>query len=62
MKTIYTILFFIDLFILIFLSFCLLKLVDAGGHTWLTIVVSLGMVGSIFLLVTFLGRYIRPQK
>jgi hypothetical protein len=62
MKTIYTILFFLDLLVLIILSFFLLRLVDAGGHGLLTVIVGLGMIGSIFLLGTFLGRYIKPHK
>lgn len=62
MKTVYTILFFLDLLLLIFLSYFLLRLVDTGGHAVLTIVVSLAIVGSIFLLGAFLGRYIKPQK
>jgi ABC-type enterochelin transport system permease subunit len=62
MKTIYTILFFLDLLVLIMLSYFLLKLVDTGGHGWLTIIVLLGLIGSIMLLATFLGRYIKPHK
>jgi len=62
MKTIYTILFFLDLLVLIFLSFFLLRLVDTGGHALLTVIVGLGMIGSIFLLGAFLGRYIKPHK
>jgi hypothetical protein len=62
MKAIYTILFFLDLVVLIFLSFFLLRLVDAGGHKLLTVAVGLAIIGSIVLLGTFLGRYVKPQK
>jgi hypothetical protein len=62
MKTIYTILFFLDLLVLIMLSYFFLKLVDTGGHGWLTIIVLLGLIGSIMLLAAFLGRYIKPHK
>lgn|GEM_PF-1585458 len=62
MKTIYTILFFLDLLVLIILSYFLLRLMDRGGHVWLMLVVLLGLIGSIMLLATFLGRYIRPHK
>ncbi|RYZ27909.1 MAG: hypothetical protein EOP49_41885 [Sphingobacteriales bacterium] len=62
MKTIYTILFFLDLLVLIALSYFLLKLVDTGGHGVLTIFVLLALIGSIMLLATFLDRYIKPHK
>ncbi|MBO9661252.1 MAG: hypothetical protein J7527_20680 [Chitinophagaceae bacterium] len=62
MKTIYTILFFLDLTVLILLAYLFLRLIDAGGHAWLMIAVSLGIVGSILLLGTFVGKYMRPHR
>jgi len=62
MKTIYTILFFLDLLVLIILSYFLLRLMDRGGRVWLMLVVLLGLIGSIMLLATFLSKYIRPHK
>ncbi|MCG2618066.1 hypothetical protein LZZ85_27430 [Terrimonas sp. NA20] len=62
MKTIYTILFFLDLAVLILLAYLLLRLVDSGGHTVLMIAVCLGMIGSILLLGMFVGEYMRPQR
>jgi hypothetical protein len=62
MKTIYTILFFLDLTVLVLLAYLLLRLVDSGGHTGLMIAVCIGMVGSICLLATFVQKYVRPHN
>jgi hypothetical protein len=62
MKIVYTILFFLDLTVLILLAYLLLRLVDSGGHTGLMIAVCLGMIGSILLLAMFVGEYMRPQN
>ncbi|MET0461543.1 MAG: hypothetical protein ABW007_00260 [Chitinophagaceae bacterium] len=61
MKTIYTILFFLDLTVLILLAYLLLRLVDSGGHTGLLIAVCFGMIGSILLLGMFVREYVRPH-
>src|SRR6266705_1298712 len=59
MRILYTILFFVDTLLLVFLTYLFLQKIDTGGNAWILILIFAGIVASIFLLVLLLKSYIR---
>jgi len=59
MKTLYTILFFVDMILLIVLSFWFLELVDSGINGITIALMLAGILSCIVLLIYFLLRYIK---
>jgi hypothetical protein len=63
MKILYTILFFADTILLVFLAYIFLQRFDTGGSLWQVMLIMAGIVGCIILLVLLLRSYIRrPPK
>ena len=64
MKTLLTILFFVDTLVLIILSYLLLKVLDMGGHGAVLTFLLLAYASCIFLLGYLLVRYMNlpPDK
>jgi RsiW-degrading membrane proteinase PrsW (M82 family) len=59
MRTLYTILFFIDTIALTCLSYLFLQKLDNGSKEWVLFLIFSGIVASIFLLLFLLMNYIK---
>lgn len=59
MKILYTILFFLSTFLLIFFMFDLLRLTDKGIHVLALVLLISGIIASIALLIFFLFRFLK---
>jgi hypothetical protein len=59
MKIIYTILFFADTLLLVFLSYLFMQKIDTGGNEAVLVLIFVGIVASILLLGFLLRSYIK---
>lgn len=59
MRILYTILFFADTILLVFLTYIFLQRFDLGGNLWAAVLILAGIVICIFLLVLLLRSYIK---